>query len=131
MMKRLSRMFVIAALLCVAIMALSSDCSNTTYSISGTITGECIDGVSISVMGTAKSALSDTSGAYSITDLKGTKKIVANKEGYTYTLTERTVTGPSATVDFVGSQITSGPSIVSMCGGEWHTLAIMAEDSLA
>ncbi|HNZ09306.1 MAG TPA: hypothetical protein PLI88_05250 [Bacillota bacterium] len=124
MMKRLSRMFVIAALLCVAIMALSSGCSNTTYSISGTITGEGIDGVDISVMGTAKSALSDTSGAYSITDLKGTKKIVANKEGYTYTPTERTVTGPSATVDFVGSQITSGPSIVSMCGGEWHTLAI-------
>lgn len=124
MSKRLSRAYVMAVLLCVAISALSSGCSNSAYSISGKITGEGIDGVSVSALGTAKSTLSDTSGAYSLTGLTGTKKIVASKEGYTYAPPERTVTGPSSAVDFIGTINASVASIVFMCGGEQHTLAI-------
>ncbi len=94
-----------AAILILATIILTAGCSSKPYQISGTITGTDVEDVEVHVFGTATFVLSDADGEFAIGNLVGTKKIVPQKEGYEFTPSERTVNGPSTTIDFLCSEV--------------------------
>ena len=86
----------------------------TTYSISGTIVGEILQGVTIALSGTSsRTATTNASGNYSLTGLtNGSYTITPSLSGYVFTPVNRTVTinGTNATVpSFTASSSTNPP----------------------
>ena len=102
-----------AFLMILLAMLFASGCAPKAYSISGTITGDIVEGVAVYIADSPAFATTDAAGKYSIPNLVGTKKVVPQKEGYVFTPVERTVSGPSTTVDFVSSEIEELPYDVS------------------
>ena len=84
-----------------------------TYTVSGTVTayGSGLEGATVTIEGTDRSATTGSEGTYSISDVEeGTYNIAANKDGYS-SETKTVTVGSDTTVDFTLEEVTAADMV--------------------